>query len=358
MATTHLHGRMPHSDIATLFEDAAKCKTVADVEAVMGRVPHLARIVASLTAEFRASLPAGERKRGGSMVASRRDPTSWRPVADSDAGQMLSEHERCLGRNENMFGWNLQRWVEEPCRTYDDRPELIISLLSRDGGCAIVREMVDGGLDLRNFFSQRCHVGGGLHLLSEIGVQYVLLNQLLLAMKDGERITNADMQRGVLPPAHLQGTAAGARRVAAQSALREAVDAYDNRSFRHAAHCDAFRDAIGWEETSQGATAEDLRAFCSSQFELLYRAAHVCLYNELRHGEHRRGRGKAAEAALAAALEDSSSPYPPMFPLEAAVANALAWAIASPQFGAFPPIEGVKREELARRFRDADHLIY
>jgi len=216
--------------------------------------------VSNLTAEFRASVPAGERKRGIRIQPSRHDVRAWRPVADSEAGRALAE-----GHGGMVVSWTLQRWVEEPVGGYDGRAEVIIKLLSRDGGCALVREMIDNGVDLRRFISQPSHVGGGLHLLQDAAAHYVLLNQLLLALKDGERIkTTGQGVAGEEENAQLKGAAEGARRAAAGLTLRDALDAHDNRSFRNAAHCEVLRAAL----RAEGATAADVRAFCSVQFVL------------------------------------------------------------------------------------------
>ena len=56
--TTHLAGRMPHSEIDALFQLAPGCKSQADREQLDRKLKHVSAVVAQLLREFRASLPA------------------------------------------------------------------------------------------------------------------------------------------------------------------------------------------------------------------------------------------------------------------------------------------------------------
>ena len=79
-ARPHLDGRMPHALVAELFESASKCKTAADVEKLRSRVPHVAARFSAIIREFRASVPAAERKRGHRRPRRRMDRDALRIV--------------------------------------------------------------------------------------------------------------------------------------------------------------------------------------------------------------------------------------------------------------------------------------
>ena len=81
--TTHLAGRMPHSEIDALFQLAPGCKSQADREQLERKLKHVSAVVAQLLREFRASLPANERKRNLPQMFQARPSDDWRPVLDT-----------------------------------------------------------------------------------------------------------------------------------------------------------------------------------------------------------------------------------------------------------------------------------
>ena len=186
----HLDGRMPHADVADLFQAAAKCKTPDDVRVLLKRVPHVAAGFGGLVREFRASVPAGQRKLGSRAADPHRATPAdrgWVPVADAFAdGAVPAE---CDGGGDFLHGvanWTLENWLEQGMSGYDGRASVIIGMLGRQEQLGTLQRLVEAGVNLRRFQSQGCQVGGGLHLLADAAEQYLWLNQLLLL--DGARL--------------------------------------------------------------------------------------------------------------------------------------------------------------------------
>jgi len=122
------------------------------------------------------------------------------------------------------------------------------------------------------------------------------------------------------------------------------TDAYDNRGFRRAHHCQELAAAVRGCTLSPAGLQEYLKQHV---FPTLYRASHILLYNELLHGGAGGGSGGGAgqlsPAEIAAALEDPSTLEAEQFPFEAVMADAIRRVLAK----SLPPIEGLKRKELA-----------
>lgn len=344
MGNVHLEGRVPHRSIAALLQDAKRCRTSADVSKLVLRIRHVVRGICALVAEFRSSIPAGERRRGCRHHVAKDLPgyaaKEYRPVADAFcAVSSLGSDEIC----GPSVGWTLKKWIGVPVGSYDDRASLLISMLWRgDDGVRVVRDMIDGGFDLRFHMNQACHVGGGLHLLAEHAEQYVWLNQLLLVLKDEELVGPAYLQRTQVgqwreSPEWPQGSIEGEQRAAASQVLSEGLDAYDNRNFRHAPPCRTLLNAVT-DRATGGASAEQVMAYIREVFALIYRGSHVFLYNELRHG---RGVTNPFD------LEDASVLDSKEFLLEEVLATSLAQAVRN----ILPPIEGVRRGDFTGFFK-------
>ena len=139
-------------------------------------------------------------------------------------------------------------------------------------------------------------IGGGT-LLVDLGVEYVWLNQLLLLLKDGERIGPEEWKGYAQElPAWMENTFEGALRKRISIYLDETVDVYRQ-----------FRRTGGPSRLSQpeGASSADLRASLKDHlFPTLYKGSFLFLYNEVRH-----------KKGSLAALEDSSrcSQFRPLF---------------------------------------------
>ena len=324
----HLDGRMPHREIYEIINDATKARGADDVNDLLKRCSVAAQAVSKLTADFRSSIPAGERKRGSSQVTKRNK--NWKPIADT----FLKDQELSREIPLQMQDWTLEDWISRPHGgTYDERPSVVISLISRGvEGVEIVRQIIAGGFDLRAYEDLHCHIGGGLYLLSNMIVEYIWFNQLLLNMKEGEIIGKEYLDRPFMPPAWMQGTVQGEIRTAASNALREHVDAYDNRDFRDFPVVAAF--AADLRNGVMNATR--LREHVKDHiFPVIYRGAYLCLYNE-----------QIRENPKQLNLEDATVPDASMFPLESTIQKSLANTLSK----CLPPIQGIKRKEIANHF--------
>ncbi len=315
--TTHLDGRAPHREIAALFDEAMRCKTVEKKKQLRQSVPHLARVFTSLVAEFRASVPAFERKRGIRISGVHRDVKVWKPVEEafSENGWSCDKYRYSSYFDDHCLELTLDQWINMPVNHYDDRPSAIVSVLQR-GGTNVVREMIDNGFDLRKFNRLPCHTGGGLHVIPEIGPMYLWLNQLLLCLRDDERVGAEYFDYYHNHFTGSKSTSEGVRRSNAAKALREALHACDNRAFRDFPKWSTLRSKIA---SAEGVTRTELLEFTKDLFQLMYRTSHVCLYNELRH--------KKRSSNIEFDMEDPTMPDALMFQLEVEVTDSLLVAL-------------------------------
>ena len=292
MSSCHLAGRLPHGEIDALLVDAVHARTAEDVEGLRKRAAHIARVFSGVVRDFRASIPRGERKRGGGgggeggfRVPVRDD---WLPIAAAFA-------DACPPECERARSLTLAQWRDEPLAGYDFRPSALIGLLAA-GKLATLRRMIDGGVDVRRFWRLVCSAGGGLHLLFESAEACLWLNQAILL-----GVTAADLAALLtdqVPGAgrglalHVLSKTGGcdsrrARLLAAHAVVAELSDCYDNRDHR--------LGPAGLRGLDVGCAEAVQAALRNVQFPMLYRGAHVCLYNEVRH-----------YGAPASALEDAA----------------------------------------------------
>ena len=325
--SVHLDGRAPHREIAALFDEAVRCKTVEKRSQLLQRVPHLARVFTSLVAEFRASVPAFERKRGIGICGVQRDAKVWKPLEEAFSDNGWPCERYAYYSDKHCLELTLENWINLPVDGYDYRPSALITVLQR-GGTNVVHEMIDNGLDLRKLNNLPGHVGGGLHLVPQIGPMYLWLNQLLLCLHDDERVGAECLEYDHPRLMRSQGTSEGVRRANAAEALREALDDYDNRDFRRFPKWASLRRKIG---SAEGVARTELLEFAKDLFQLLYRTSQVCLYNELRH--------KKGSANIEFDMEDPTMPDALMFQLEVEVTERLLYAVHC----AVPPIHGFRR---------------
>jgi hypothetical protein len=289
MAACHLAGRLPHGEVDAMLTDAVRARTAEDVEGLRKRAAHIARVFSAVVRDFRATVPRGERKRGvggvgggGGEAGGFRVPVGddWRPVASAFATGCPPECERARELT-------LAQWRDEPLAGYDRRPSALISLLAA-GRLATLRRMVDGGVDLRRFWRLTAtSVGGGLNLLLESAEACLWLNQALLlgvtaaelaALLAEQRVQGAGgaSARACYSPWEArEGDPRRARLLAAQAVVAELSDCYDNRDHR--------RGPAGLRGLDVGCADAVRAALRDAHFPLLYRGAHMCLYNEVRH---------------------------------------------------------------------------
>lgn len=353
---THLAGRMPHGEIDALFGLASECKSQTDTDHLERQVKHVAAVFTQLLREFRASLPANERKRNLPAMFHSRPPDDWRPVLDTFADGVPVELQvaglRAAGEAQPealrrfLPGSNvtLAQWREEPVGGYDPRASAVASLIVHDRLHA-VRQLVDGGLDLTVFYRLHCHVGGGLSTMLETNLEaYIWLNQLLVLggipwhiLRDGHNLPFGDAAT-VLADGLSERDPRTVRQLAGLRALHELCDAYDNRGYRSAAHVQALARQVRERTLDSDGLREHLKVHV---FPELYRLTHVMLYNQVvRSGGAPRGRGAAAQSAL----DDPKAPDADCLAVEASVCAAIAAVLRK----AVAPVEGVKRDRLFR----------
>ena len=356
---------MPHGDIDELFHAAARCSSPADLDAIRNKMKHISTTFAALLREFRASLPAQERKRGLPPPGCAPPRSDWRPVHDTFEGGEVG-HAECplLGQRElhPMGFFTLGDWLEHPVTGYDDRPAAVATMIVH-GKTHAVRSLIDGGVDLTDrFYTVPCHVGGGLSAFIESNIEaYMWLNQmLLLGDVPCEIVRRTDGVPHGLPAELADGLSERdpktSRQLAALRALHELTDAYDNRQYRNAKHVSDLRTRLADRTLS----ADELRAYLKERvFPELCRASHLLLYNELaRGGRSRRqgaasarrtsgdrGGGKSTAGVVptlpmwASPLEDPAALDAPCMQVEAVVYRTLAAVLRQ----VLPPMEGVKR---------------
>ena len=327
----HLDGRAPHREIAALLDEAARCKTAEKRRQLMQRVPHLARVFTSLVAEFRASVPVFERKRGIAASRMQRDAKLWKPIEEAytDNGWFCGPGcNRYIYYDDCCLSLTLEQWIEDPVFDYDDRPSAIVSLLQH-GGTNYVREMIDNGLDLRKLNHFPSRVDGGLHLVQGVGPVYIWLNQLLLCLRDDERVSAKHLDDYCSRLLRKKGNSKHLRRANAAEVLQEAFNACSTHEFHGFCKWSSLRSKLGW---SKGVTRTELLALANDLFQLMYRTSHVCLYNELRH--------KKRSPNIEFDMEDSSTPDALMFQLEVVVTESLLLAVNT----AMRSIHGVGRD--------------
>ena len=271
----HLDGRAPHHEIAAVFDEAVSCKTVEKRRQLMQRVPHLARVFTSLVAEFRASVPAFERKRELRDPSVQRDAKIWQPMKEA-----FTENGWTCGRacsHECCMGWTFEEWMNRHVTAEDDRRFAIISVLQH-GGTNVVREMINNGLDLRDF-NHLCGLHEeGLCLVSELGPIYLWVNQLLLCLNDNERVGTEYLDYSHSKLLRSQGTSNSLPRANAAEALQAALNDCSYYELGQLLKWHFFRSKIA---SAEGVTRTELLQFAKDLFQLIYRASHVCLYNEL-----------------------------------------------------------------------------
>lgn len=368
MANVHLSGRAPHADIDDLFTMASKCRAAADIDAVEKKLQHVSAVFAAVLRDFRATLLANEHRRGIPPPGSTPPSDNWCPMHDTFSSEDELTPKECpmllrpRGHVLHPVAFvRLEEWRTAEVGSYDDRPQAIATMIMHDQTHA-VRQLIDGGVNLSNFWRTPSHVGGGLHVYVESTLEaYIWANQLLLV--------------GSLPW-HILASAAGdfdqwarpklvegailldprtARQHAAFCALHELCCVYDNRCFRAARHVSALCTAL----SERTLTIEGLRAYVSERlWPELVRCSHLMLYSEVRHGDvparvaakkHLKaaaaGKAKGTKEAtptMADPLADASAPDPPCMQMDLMVHSAIAAVLRQ----VIPAIEGVKRSTL------------
>ena len=355
--TTHLAGRMPHGELDGLFQLAGACTSQTDVEQLERKLKHIAAVFAALLREFRASLPANERKRNLPQMFQSRPPDDWRPIFDTFPDGVPSELQvtglsqgaavpGVLRRFQPGNNVTLAQWREGVVDGFDPRASAVASLIVHDKLHA-VRQLADGGVELAAFYRLMCHTGGGLSSLLKTNIEaYIWLNQLLLLggipwhiLREGHNLSFGCAQT-VLVDGLSERDPNTARQLAAFRALHELFANYDNRQYRGAAHVQELRRLV----TERRLTPDALREYLKQHvFPELYRLTHACLYSQI---VHRNGGGAPRHGAPAAheQLEDPEAADAEWLPVEATVCEVIATVLRQ----VVAPVEGVKRRALFR----------